>query len=198
MANRTLTQLNDAIKTEMQLDPGLISDAERLVFINDCLTDLGSSGNFEKQVSLLFEEGIATLPEDFVEFIALIRNGERVKPALSPSGTGFVSRYPYMEILPHVDETLTLWYAYAPAMLVNGTDVPDIPLGFDSAIIDYAVARAHRKNGNIGLYREYMSAYEDKKFALYQRLTRLENSRVTMIMDNEEPEITSTSSEILF
>ena len=198
MANRTLTQLNDAIKTEMQLDPGLISDAERLVFINDCLIDLGNSGNFEKQVQIEFIDGVATLPEDFVEFIALIRNGARVKPALSPTGSGFITRYPMIEIVPHSDETLTLWYSYAPAVLVNGTDTPDIPIGFDSAIVDYAVARAHRKNGNIGLYREYMSAYEDKKFAMYQRLTRLENARVTMIMDNEEPEITSTSSEILF
>ena len=198
MANRTLAQLNDAIKTEMQLDPGLISDAERLVFINDCLIDLGNSGNFEKQVSIEFIDGVATLPDDFVEFIALIRDGVRVKPAVSTTGSGFITRYPMIEIVPHSNETLTLWYSYAPAVLVNLTDVPDIPVGFDSAIVDYAVARAHRKNGNIGLYREYMSAYEDKKFAMYQRLTRLENARVTMIVDNEESDNVSPDSELLF
>lgn len=199
MANRTLAQLNDAIKTEMQLDPGLISDAERKQFINDCLTDIGNSGNFEKQVALTFEGGVATLPDDFVEFIALLRSGVRVKPAISNTSTGYITRYPEIEIVPATDETLTLWYSYAPVHLEENTDVPDVPTGFDSAIVDYAVARAHRKNGNIGLYREYMSAYEDKKFAMYQRLTRLENARVTMIMDNEGVgEDTSPSSELLF
>lgn len=201
MANRTLAQLNTAIKTEMQLDPGLISDAERTQFINDCLTDLGGSGNFEKQVTLSFTDGVATLPEDFVEFIALYRNGVALQPANTLYTTeGFITRYPSIEVRPHATENLTLWYSYAPAALAQETDVPDLPYGFDMAIVDYAVARAHRKNGNIGLYREYMSAYESKKYELYQRLTRLENSRVGMIHDTESTEsvFSTVTSDIIF
>ena len=198
MANRTLQQLNDAIKTEMQLDPGLISDEERKRFINDCLTDVGSAANFERQVPLYFSDGVAQLPSDFMEFIALIKDGRRVKPALNGRSNGFITRYPLIEVFPKFDGILTLWYCYSPSHLELPTDTPDVPIGFDSAIVDYAVARAHRKNGNIGLYREYMAAYEDKKFAMYQRLTRLENSRVTMIMDSEESGGDAMDSELLF
>ena len=199
--NRTLSQLNDAVKTEMQLDPGLISDAERTQFINDCIIDLGGAGCFEKYTTLSVVDGVADLPEDFVDFIALYRGDTVVKPANTTHTTGgFIPRYPQIEVRPHATETLNLWYTYAPARLVNPTDTPDIPYGFDICIVDYAVARAHRKNGNIGLYREYMSAYDNKKFEMYQRLTRLENSRVGMTFNTEtsEDDIPTVSSTLLF
>jgi len=198
--NMTLAELNTAIRTEMQLDPGLISDEERRRFINDCLSDLGGSSIFEKEVSLNFIDGVATLPDNFVDFIALFRGDTLIRPAKTQSGTaeGFVPRYPQIEVRPNMTETLTLWYTYSPAMLVNSTDRPDIPYGLDNVIVDYAVARAHRKNGNIGLYREYMSAYENKKFEIYQRFTRLENSRVTMILNSENIEDTTIKSTLIF
>lgn len=185
--NRTLLELQDAIRTEMQLDPGLISDVERLQFINDCIIDLGGMSCFEKEVDLEFTEGFANVPEDFVDFIGLYRNGVLVPPiTIQKDTTGFLAKFPQIEVRPHATETLSLWYTYAPAKLSLPTDVPDIPYGFDVAIVDYAVGRAHRKNGNIGLYREYMSAYESKKFELYQRLTRFENSRVGQIINSED------------
>lgn len=188
LQNKTLSELNTAIRTEMQLDPGLISDDERKRFINDCIMDLGGMSQFEKTVSLAFTDGFATVPDDFVDLIALYRDGKQVLPAdIQHTTEGFIPCYPQIEVRPNTTETLSLWYTYAPAVLVNDTDRPDIPGGFDNAIIDYAVARAHRKNGNIGLYREYMSAYESKKFELYQRLTRLENSRVNVTLNLEEP-----------
>lgn len=185
--NKTLAELNDAIKTEMQLDPGLISDAERKRFINDCILDLGGASCFEKSITLSFENGFADLPDDFVDFIALYRNDILIHPADTQHATvGVISTYPQLEVRPHKDEDLTLRYTYAPAILVNDTDSPDLPYGMDNAIIDYAVGRAHRKNGNIGLYREYMSAYQDKKYDMIQRLTRLENTRVSMILNSED------------
>lgn len=196
--NRTLAELNEAIKTEMQLDPGLISDTERKQFINDCIVDLGGASIFEKQIQLDFVDGVASIPEDFVDFIALYRGGRIVKPATTQNTTeGFISRFPLIEVRPALTETLTLWYTYAPAKLDISTDIPDIPYGFDSAIVDYAVARAHRKNGNVGLYREYMSAYESKKFELYQRLTRFENSRVGMILNSEDMDENSNMDSTL-
>lgn len=185
--NKTLTELNDAIKTEMQLDPGLISDAERKRFINDCILDLGGASCFEKSITLSFENGFADLPDDFVDFIALYRGDTLIHPAdTQHSMTGIISTYPRLEVRPNTTEDLTLRYTYSPVVLVNDTDQPDLPYGMDNAIIDYAVARAHRKNGNIGLYREYMSAYQDKKYDMVQRLTRLENSRVSVILNTED------------
>jgi len=197
--NMTLAELNAAIKTEMQLDPGLISDDERKRFINDCITDLSGIGVFEKEIPLNFINGIATLPSDFIEFIVLFRNNVLIKPAKTGRTTeGVIPRYPLIEVRPSTTETLTLWYSYSLTKLVELIDRPDIPQGFDSAIVDYAVARAHRKNGNIGLYREYMSAYNNKKFELYQRLIRLENSRVAMTLNSEDNEIVKMKDTILF
>lgn len=196
--NRTLSQLNEAIKTEMQLDPGLISDPERKQFINDCIIDLGSISSFEKLVDIEVTDGKALLPTDFVDFIALFRGNTQIKPATTSRTTeGFISQYPNIEIRPHQTETLTLWYTYAPARLEEDSDVPDIPYGFDNAIVDYAVARAHRKNGNIGIYREYMSAYESKKAELHTRLVRFENSRVGVTINSEETSIDVHSDDII-
>ena len=67
--NRTFKELQDAIKDEMQLDPGLISDRERKQFLNEALKDLGSMGLFEKTTQVTIEFGFARLPDDFVEMI---------------------------------------------------------------------------------------------------------------------------------
>ena len=199
--NKTLAQLITSIQTEMQLDPGLISDEERTDFINDCIADLGGIGGFETSVAIELTGGVATLPADFVSAIAVIRNDKVLHPtSFRDKRDGFIISYDRIEVFPHEDETVTLWYCYMPAPLEESTDRPNIPNGFDVAIRDYAVARAHRKNGNIGLYREYMAAYEAKKYELSQRLTQLENSRITNIINSEEPaELPSIQNEeILF
>lgn len=192
--NKTLLELKNAVKTEMQLDPGLISDDERTRFINDCITDLGVQGGFEKRVDLVFTDGFASLPDDFVELIALYRGDTILKPASTDYATiGYIPCFPQIELRPRTSETLSLWYEYHPSALTLDDQRPDIPYGYDNAIIDYAVARAHRKNGNIGLYREYMSAYEAKKYELYQHLTRLSNARVIPILNTESTETDSVS-----
>lgn len=197
--NPTLAQLITRITTEMQLDPGLISDTERTNFLNDCLTDLGAMSCFEKQATLAFTNGIATLPVDFVDFIAIFRDDKAIKPAKTDRSTvGYQIRYPDIEVRPHSTEDLTLWYTYMPAHLTLTTDKPELPFGTTPCLIDYAVAHCHRKNGNIGLYREYMSAYERRKYELFERLTRAQNSRVGMIVNNEDAEEGLLDEEILF
>lgn len=188
VVKKTLSELNNAVRTEMQLDPGLVSDAERTRFINDCIADLGGLGCFEKRADLSLTDGLASIPDDFVDFISLHRGDVLVPPAnIDNSTEGFIPRFPVIEVRPHATETLTFTYAYMPAPVSNDSDVPDLPYGMDVAIIDYAVARAHRKNGNIGLYREYMSAYESKKYDVLQRLTRVQNSRVETVINSEHP-----------
>lgn len=197
MANRTFITLKTAIQTEMQLDPGLISDVERGQFINDCLADLGELGNFEKSASLSLTTGVASLPSDFVGFIAILRDGVAIPPTSlhNPNtSNGYVLSYKTITVYPLQTETLTLIYNYAPAALVGDTDIPDIPLGFDQALVFYSVARANMKNGNMGIYREYMSFYQEKKAALSARLTKQENSRVLEIT-NAEPDM---SDELMY
>jgi hypothetical protein len=199
MPNRTFKQLQDAVKTEMQLDPGLVSDTERQQFINDCLQDLGSLGGFEKHVTLSFTDGVATLPADYVDYIALFRGDVFIRPATAQYTTnGFIPRYPQIEVRPHATEDLTFWYAYSPAALSADSDIPDIPVGYDYAIVEYAVARAHRKNGNTGLYREYMSSYENAKAKLNDYLTRLQNSRVQLVINNEGVENVAYNEELMY
>lgn len=200
--NKTLAELNEAIKTEMQLDPGLISDDERKRFINEAIVDLGSLGCFEKEIDLKFINGQAELPEDYVEYLGLYRDGKIIPPASTDSAVkGVLLGYPVLTLKPATDETLRLWYAYAPVKLNDLTDRPDIPYGYDRALIDFSVGLAHRKNGNIGLYREYMSSYEDLKNTLYLRLNTLQNARVNREFDktsaDDEVGIFS-NSEILF
>lgn len=185
--NMTFAEIQSAVQTEMQLDPGLISIDERKRFINDAIADLGGVGSFQKQVDLSLTGGAADLPDDFVDFIAVVRNKVLLNPtSIRDRINGYLILYNKLEVFPQDTDVVTLYYAYRPAKLVLDDDKPDIPNGYDLAIRDYAVARAHRKNGNIGLYREYMSAYEDSKFKLQQELIRRENASTINILNSEE------------
>ena len=197
MPNRTFAELQQAIATEMQLDPGLISDEERKRFINDCLADLGDMGLFEKEAVLTVTNGEAALPSDFVSLISVRwQDGRTLRPASLEEqivGSGskpvkFLLMPQKIRVIPAADGELMLYYGYRPAPLEADTDVPDIPEGYDMLIVDYSVARAHRKNGNIGLWREYMSYYESGKLRLANELLRRINSRVTP-MHNQHHEI---------
>lgn len=184
--NRTFAEILDAIRVEMQLDPGLISDDERKRFVNESLIDLGTLGCFEKKVDLEFVNGRANLPSDYIDYVGLYRDGVLIPPASTDSSQkGVVLSYPTLEVSGGETETLQLWYGYAPSKLELLTDRPDIPYGYDRAVIDFAVALAHRKNGNIGLYREYMSSYSALKNDLYHRLTNIQNARITRQIDSE-------------
>jgi hypothetical protein len=202
--NRTLQELNDAIKTEMQLDPGLISDVERKAFINDCISDIGSIGLFEKVDTLPVVDGVVDLPDDLITIIDVKYDNRYLIPIrrmITMSGDrpiGYTVMYNVMELFPPLSSgDIEVFYAYRPKNLNFDTDKPDIPNGFDKMIVDWAVAHAHRKNGNIGLYREYMGGYNEKKADLVNELTRRYNSRVTMQHNAEYMETPSTPFDFI-
>lgn len=183
--NRTFKELQDAIKDEMQLDPGLISDRERKQFLNEALKDLGSMGLFEKTTQVTIEFGFARLPDDFVEMIEVMYNGRILQPmpmgnyGISETPIGYTTLYDRIATVPQVAAcTLDLYHGYRPLSMVNDEDKPDIPNDYDKALVDWAVGHAHRKNGNIALYREYLAAYSETKMALMTELTKRLNSRV--------------------
>lgn len=206
--NRTFQELQDAIRTEMQLDPGLIGDIERRRFLNDCLNDLATISLLEKEVSLPCVNGLVTKPDDFVNLILISWSDGRVlRPvevtnttARSSSPTGYVVKGAYIETYPKasVDSTVTLYYAYRPFAMVEATDRPNIPNGWDWLLVDYAVGRAHRKNGNIGLYREYMASYENGKSLLSQELVRQSNSRVTPTINQDYWNSPASPTDLIF
>lgn len=202
--NRTLQELNDAVKTEMQLDPGLISDVERKAFINDCISDIGSIGLFEKVDTLPVVDGVVELPDDLITIIDVKYDNRYLIPIrrmITMSGDrpiGYTVMYNIMELFPPLSSgDIEMFYAYRPKNLNFDTDKPDIPNGFDKMIVDWAVAHAHRKNGNIGLYREYMGGYNEKKSNLVNELTRRYNSRVTMQHNTEYMETPSTPFDFI-
>lgn len=192
--NRTLTDLLAAMVEDMKLNPGLITNTERTRFLNRALLDLSDMNLFEKSVSLAYVDGIATIPDDF-KSVVLIKStdGRILKPVPfdSPAATGgtvvgylqmptTIEMYP----TPATDSTVTLLYRYRLAQLVNANDQPDLPNGYDDLLMDFAVALCHRKNGNMGIYREYMGMYNVGKESLRDELTQRINARIVTLGDS--------------
>ena len=204
--NRTFQELLEAIRVEMQLDPGLISDVERKTFLNDALKEVGTIGLFEKMADVTPLAGIADLPDDIVVLLDVFWEGNLLRPMPNRTGTGdassapvgYVVRFDKIELIPHpASGKATIHYAYRPGSMVNPTDKPAIPNGWDYMLVDYAVGRAHRKNGNIGLYREYVSSFERAKADLALELITRQNSRVTETVNNMQAENPSTPFDFL-
>lgn len=189
----------------MQLDPGLISDLERQTFINDCIKEIGRTPLFEKYGDLDIVDGEVTVPDDFVELIELRYGNYLLKPSsLNSMEVGqtapvrYAITYNKIQLYPALDTgTVRMFYVYAPAMLADPDDKPDIPNGYDSLIVDFAVGKAHRKNGNIGLYREYMSAFNSGKGELVSELLKRSNTRVRNTIENDDFVQATFSEEII-
>ena len=165
---QTFAQINAAIQEEMQLDPGLISDAERLRFINDGLSEIGALQILEKVTETTTSDQYPTPPTGLLRLRALYTEDVRMS-AVSGAADTTTTGTPYAYIVeagairlyPIPGDTVTLrWeYTYTPAeaSIVTDTSIPDLPVGWDGLLVDYACYRAHRKNGN------YLSASQYKK-----------------------------------
>lgn len=180
-----------AIQAEMQLDPGLVSNAERDLFLNAWLEDIASPGIFEKATTIAVSAGqaVVPIPTDVIT-LAEVRYGER---ELLPSGRVAYSTlsnpvYFCLEggnliLLPAPvgADTLSLIYSYRPVPMTLDTDVPDLPYHWHFLGVLYGVFRSHRKNGNIAMAREYQNEYELKKAEKMRELLTAYNSRVRRI-----------------
>jgi len=203
--NRNFQALQDAIRSEMQLDPGLISDEERKLFINDCLKELGRTPLFEKYAVIPIVDGEVTLPDDFVELIEVRYGHAKLKPSplqsvdlTDTAPQTYAMTYDVLNLYPATRTgEVKLYYVYKPELLSLPEDIPAIPNGWDNLIVDYAVGRAHRKNGNMSLYREYMGSFNSGKGELISELLKRSNTRVKETIDTDTGNSARFSEEII-
>lgn len=193
--NRTLAELRAAMIEDMRLNPGLITDAERNRFLNRALLDLSDMQLFDKEVSIAYVAGVIALPDDFMSVVGLQRSdGIWLKsmpldspPTVGESPFGYVQKADTIELYPKptVDGTATLTYIYRLPSLTSDTQQPTIPNGYDDLLIDFAVALCHRKNGNMGIYREYMGTYNLGKDSLQLELVRKLNTKILTMQNSD-------------
>lgn len=201
---KDLTALKADVQTEMQLDPGLISDSERGRFINACIEDLSGLQEWEKEQTIAVTAGTyeVNLPTDYMATATVLWNDRPLRPIKRQAAPGSVSGTPIgyieksgspnkLELYPKPEQAGSLFvvYRYKGVSLVNATDVPNFHIDVSELLIDFAVARAHRKNGNVTMFTQYMSYYEAKKGSLYDRLLKEYNSRIRTsdINNNDVP-----------
>lgn len=193
--NRTLTELRAAMVEDMRLNPGLIVESERDRFLNRALLDLSDMQLFDKEVTIAHTAGVITLPDDFMSIVGLKRTDGvwlKAMPLDSPPASGdtcfgyrqdaaTISLYP----TPSGNGTVSMTYIYRLPALTAAGDQPAIPNGYDDLLIDFAVALCHRKNGNMGIYREYMGTYNMGKESLRLELTRKLNSKILTMQNSD-------------
>lgn len=167
----TFASINTAIQAEMQLDPGLVSDAERLRFINDGLSAIGSLQLLEKVVTTQASVQYPTPPDDLLRIRALYRDnvplacvGTVHDTALTGTPVAYILEGDNIRLYPIPDAEYDLrWeYTYSPTAAASITSgaYPDLPVGWDSLLVDYACYRAHRKNGNYLSSAQYKKDYD--------------------------------------
>lgn len=198
MSNLTLAELHTAIQEELQLDPGLISEAERRRFLNECLGQIGNLEHLFTSTTLSPSSGVVTIPSDLVKILWVFwdygNTGQcRLSPMTMPKYTYGEAEKPTSYIYkgstidlyptPTGSADVTLYYSYRPAKLVDSDDVPDIPEGYDQLLIDFAVSRCHLKNQNASMAREYMGYYKERKETLRDELLIQYNSILRQVED---------------
>jgi hypothetical protein len=189
-------QINAAIKEEMQLDPGLVTDAERVRFINDCLDEIGGLQLIELEYTdTNVSSQYPTIPQGLTKIIALYWNGNKLTPMDSdidfnsvgqPVGyvvqSGKVRLYPkpsapgelkwvYTGTPPHCTET--------DIIDETSTAEPSLPENWHRLLITYACYRSHRKNGNIIMAREYKNDYDRDLASNIRTYVGFLNSQIT-------------------
>lgn len=164
----TFAQINAAIQAEMQLDPGLVSDAERLRFINDGLSTIGSLQILEKVTTTPTISQYPTKPVDLLRLRGLYLEDVALVPANGSFDTDTTGT-PHAYIIegddvrlypvPSASVSLRWEYTYSPVAgaSITSSAIPDLPDGWDGLLVDYACYRAHRKNGN------YLSSSQYRK-----------------------------------
>jgi len=195
--------INAAIKEEMQLDPGLVSEAERARFINDGMKKIAELQLIElSYLDPAASTQYPTMPIGLTKIRNLYWNDiplRSLKPAqaedLDTTGTpiGYVWEAEVVRLypIPVVAGELRWTYTGTPAdctttdLAIGAVTLPNLPTLWHPLLVDYACHRSHRKNGNILMSREYKN---DFTIAMANTLRTYISSLNSQIVTADTPE----------
>ncbi len=195
-------EINNAIKEEMRLDPGLVLDSERTRFINDCMDNIGALQLIELTVTqTLVVSQYPTSPTGLGKIRSLYWND--VKLAMLPSDKdvnstgepiGYILEADSVRLYPKPMAPGSLRWTYTgtppyvtEAILTDETSSsePALPVSWHSLLIEYACHRSHRKNGNILMANQYKKDYDSNMASKVRAYVSSLNSRR---LDSSKPE----------
>ncbi|MDI3298381.1 MAG: hypothetical protein QJR08_04335 [Bacillota bacterium] len=182
MPSSSLSALRSLVRSELQEPQAAFwSDSEINQYINEAVQDLGRVARIaaRAQVSVSAGQALVSYPSDFQALrdvawldltnalwpLARIRRG--VEPdTSSATPTGFIPDVGGIRLwpTPSAGGSLILAYWRRPARLSADTDTSDLPGDpgeIDRMIVDYAVARARRKDDDpawVAYYQTYQMA----------------------------------------
>lgn len=174
----TFNDLNDAVKDEMKLDPGLVIDAERVRFFNDCLDEIAGLQLIELTTEDLTSTEYADLPVGLTKIVSVFWGNTKIRSLeddTNPFSVGMTGD-PYGYVLegmtlrlipaPSTPKILKLIYTGTPAyctaamLVTTNTTSPQLTRPWQRLLVDYACYRSHRKNGNIVMAGAYKNDFE--------------------------------------
>jgi len=189
-------ELNAQIKLEMEIDPAIVSDAERYRYINRGIDDIASLGIFENVADLEASSNPVQLPDDYIALIDAFRvdgiNLIKLTPVSSlRQGTGLPYGYlivdKSMYLVPFQPCDIRLIYTHRPHYISeeegveHDASVPGLPEDWHPLLVTFAVALCHLKSGSIARYTQYLDAYQGRKAMKTMEYMRSYNTPVRTI-----------------
>ena len=170
-------EINKAVKEEMQLDPGLVTDAERARYFNDCLDNIANLQLIEVTVTQLavvaqyptVPVGLGKVRSLYWNDIKLVvlQSSRDVVSSGNPVGyiweADAVRLYPKPASAGNLRWTYTGTPPYCTELIITdetSTAAPALPSGWHTLLVDYSCYRSHRKNGNILMSSQYKRDYD--------------------------------------
>lgn len=197
-------ELNNAVKDEMRLDPGLVTDGERVRFFNDCMSEIAALQLVEltkTDLAVISQypavpvglEKVRSLYWNNIKLIVL-RPDRDMDSAGNP--VGYILEADAIRLWPKPASSGSLRWTYTgtptdctEAMTTDETSVisPGLPTSWHSLLIEYACYRSHRKNGNVLMSGQYKKAFD---LGMSTNIRAYVSKLNSQVVDNSRPEDT--------
>lgn len=193
----TLKQIRDDVRSLIiEPSPGFRTDEEINLWINQAHQELGMLYGLERFTSIILVPGqiFYDLPSDFIKLIgawdhqgnsleiAPISFGQRLSNLESNTKVMVLGKKVAIAPLPENTPYITLFYERKPKLLVNDTDVPEIPAPYHRLLVAYATMRALQKDEDFEGAAFYSQEYEAGK-ALIAGHKIQASKEIQMILD---------------
>lgn len=193
----TLKQIRDDVRSLIiEPSPGFRTDEEINLWINQAHQELGMLYGLERFTSIMLvpDQIFYDLPSDFLKLIgawdhqgnsleiAPISFGQRLSNLESNTKVMVLGKKVAIAPLPENTPYITLFYERKPKLLVNDTDVPEIPAPYHRLLVAYATMRALQKDEDFEGAAFYSQEYEAGK-ALIAGHKIQASKEIQMILD---------------